>query len=467
MPSSSLDASEQRELACADGLGGAGLGTAMMAKRRLWLGLRHDGRDAWLLAAAGLQAMLSVAVVAAAVGGEVPTRLLAALLLGGGIWWNANTIAHIHMHRPLFRARGWNRLFAGWLSLTTLIPQTIWRHRHLWHHTGRPGPPPELRLSPQLAAELLGIAAILAAVCAMELASLALVIAPGFGFAMVLCQLQGHYEHHERGEALAAGISHYSRWYNFFWFHDGFHIEHHLEPACHWTALPALRQAAISVPTAGNSALPPVLRWASSQLDRLEAARNALLGALERLAMAWPALGAFMVESHRRAFAALLASRGLLDADAPFVVVIVGGGLFPRTLFALAPLLPQARFRIVDGSDQSIAHLASRLAEAPALRARVEVLTADFDALLHARDAALVILPLALRGSAESLAARCPCPVVAHRWLFADGNGPRRTISVWLCKRIDWLVPMANGGQAPDAAATAPRLATRSAQGRP
>ena len=147
MPISSLHASPPRVVAAKDTVASAGTIAMGGPNERLWIGLRHDARDAWLLVAAGVQALLSIGLIATVVGEGTLTRLLAAPLLGGGIWWNANTIAHIHIHRPFFRARGLNRLFAGWLSLTTLIPQTIWRHRHLWHHTGKAGPPPPLRAS--------------------------------------------------------------------------------------------------------------------------------------------------------------------------------------------------------------------------------------------------------------------------------------------------------------------------------
>src|SRR3989442_7293911 len=38
-------------------------------------------------------------------------------LIALGLWWNANTISHNFIHRPFFRARAWNTLFSGYLSL--------------------------------------------------------------------------------------------------------------------------------------------------------------------------------------------------------------------------------------------------------------------------------------------------------------------------------------------------------------
>ena len=49
------------------------------------------------------------------------------------VWWTSNTIAHLFIHRPFFRRRSANRLFALGMSLALGIPQTLWRDRHLAH----------------------------------------------------------------------------------------------------------------------------------------------------------------------------------------------------------------------------------------------------------------------------------------------------------------------------------------------
>src|SRR5262245_52586270 len=55
-------------------------------------------------------------------------------LIGFGLWWNANTIAHNFIHAPFFRSRGANAIFSGYLSLLLGFPQRLWRDRHLAHH---------------------------------------------------------------------------------------------------------------------------------------------------------------------------------------------------------------------------------------------------------------------------------------------------------------------------------------------
>src|SRR5204863_229396 len=51
----------------------------------------------------------------------------AAPLVAGGLWWNSNTVSHLFIHRPFFRSRAANRLFACYLTLVLGIPQTVWR----------------------------------------------------------------------------------------------------------------------------------------------------------------------------------------------------------------------------------------------------------------------------------------------------------------------------------------------------
>src|SRR3989442_7427337 len=65
-----------------------------------------------------------------------------------GLWWNSNTISHNFIHRPFFRRRWANLLFAAYLSVLLGIPQSLWRDRHLAHHAGIHG---RLRLSGELA----------------------------------------------------------------------------------------------------------------------------------------------------------------------------------------------------------------------------------------------------------------------------------------------------------------------------
>src|SRR5436853_2946005 len=100
--------------------------------------------DAILVGWAGVQAVLLVLW---------PIGPLIAL----GVWWNSNTISHNFIHRPFFRSRAANALFAAGLSLLTGIPQSLWRDLHLAHHAGVC---PRVRLSLELWAQTTAVLAL-------------------------------------------------------------------------------------------------------------------------------------------------------------------------------------------------------------------------------------------------------------------------------------------------------------------
>lgn len=385
--------------------------------------------DGWLVAASVVQALVCLALLALCRSLGWAGQLAVAVLLGSAIWWNANTVAHIHMHRPLFASKGHNRLFALWLSLLTGIPQVVWRHRHMWHHAGEPQPPPKLRWQPQLFAELAVIGLSWLAIASFAWPVLVGVWWPAFGFGMVLCQLQGHYEHARPGAKVAAGISHYSVFYNWFWFNDGFHVEHHLEPTRHWQALPALKAQA----QAPESPLPPVVRMFEPAWQLGNVVHGQLMVGLEQFALALPPVAQFMVASHRQAFAQLFRQVGA----APRHIVVVGGGLFPRSVLVLVELLPHAELVVVEQEARHIVLAQEELARRNVSMARIRFVCGRFDPTVHAQGVDLVVLPLGLVGAADILTAGSPCPVAVHTWWWSR-VGHSVAVSPWLLKRLAW-----------------------------
>src|ERR671939_486154 len=57
-----------------------------------------------------------------------------AVVIAIGIWWIANTLAHLFIHRPFFRRRSANACAGAVLTLLMGVPQSLWRVRHLAHH---------------------------------------------------------------------------------------------------------------------------------------------------------------------------------------------------------------------------------------------------------------------------------------------------------------------------------------------
>src|SRR5262245_28105798 len=244
-------------------------------------------------------------------------------LIAVGLWWNANTISHQFIHRPLFRSRTLSVLFSVYLSVLLGFPQSLWRAGHLRHHNS-----PVKRDSLSQAIDF-GAAILLWTSLVVLSAEFTLrVYFPGFLIGLGLCFLQGHYEH-------AAGTtSHYGKLYNFLFFNDGYHTEHHARPGVHWRELPGR-----TIADARTSRWPPVLRW----LD------CANLCSLERLVLWFEFLQTFVIRRHEQAFRKLLDQLSAKDR-----IGIVGGGLYPRTVLVLHGLLPASRLTVIDLSADNL-----------------------------------------------------------------------------------------------------------------
>jgi len=340
------------------------------------------------------------------------------------IWWHANTVAHLFIHRPFFRRPGANAAFGAGLSLVLGFPQAVWRDRHLAHHAGRAW---RFRVSGEVAIQSLIVAAGWSALAAAAPHFFVAAYLPGYAGALALCALHGHYEH-------AGGTtSHYGRLYNALCFNDGFHVEHHRHPGVPWRQLPSIRAA-----DAKTSAWPAPLRWLQrittaeaedaepAFLRRARSLRLRTLTALERVVLRSRRLQTLVLRRHARAIREVLAS-----IPPPRRVTIVGGGLFPRTALILRELCPGARLTIVDADR---AHLD---------RAR-EFLGGDEAVFVHGRydadcgaGADLVVFPLAYDGDRREIYdRRAESPVLVHDWIWRR-RGSSRVVSIALLKRVN------------------------------
>ena len=359
--------------------------------------LRHSPWDALLI---GLSFGYAAWLLAA------PSAPLIAI----GLWWTANTVAHNFIHTPFFRSGMLNRAYSLFLSALMGIPQSLWRERHLRHHreehdAGRPAPgTTRRRWSKAVAVETGVVLAVWATVAVADPAFFLVVYVPGYLTGLGLCFLQGHFEH-ARGTT-----SHYGWLYNWCFFNDGYHAEHHLRPGEHWTRLPSHPLAA-----ARSSRWPPVLRW-------LEAFS---LESMERRVLRSPRLQRLVLVVHERAFRALLSRLPPIDR-----VTIVGGGLYPRSTLILRRLLPSATLTIVDAKPEHL-EIASRF-----LPGDVKLEHRLFDAAVP-EPADLIVIPLAFIGDRDRVYRHPPAAMaLVHDWMWRPrGEGAR--VSWLLLKRLN------------------------------
>ena len=326
------------------------------------------------------------------------------IVIAIGLWWNANTISHNFIHRPFFSAPLANQAYALYLSLLLGVPQTLWRDRHLLHHADDPR---RARLRPATQLELAAIGVLWTTLAIAAPAWFVWVYLPGWSLGLGLCYLQGHYEH-ARGTT-----SHYGRIYNFFFFNDGYHVEHHRNPSATWTEL---KQA--NVPNARQSRWPPVLRW----LDAFT------LEGMERMVLRSPNLQNAIVTAHEQAIRSLV-----LDRTRPIHSVgIVGGGLFPRSAIVARRLWPEADIRVID-AERSHLEIAR-----PMLPGGVTVEHRRFVAGNEEVD--LLMVPLAFVGSRDAVYRQPPSPIVlVHDWIWRR-RGRGTIVAWWLLKRINLVV---------------------------
>jgi hypothetical protein len=309
--------------------------------------LRTSRRDTILIVLAALHAAILLAA---------PIMPVIAI----GVWWNSNTISHNFIHRPFFRRRGANAVFGAALSVLLGIPQSLWRDRHLAHHAGVR---PRVRITLELLVQVALVLGLWAVIAVRAPAYFVAVYVPGYLVGLGLCAVHGYYEH-------AGGItSHYGTLYNVLFCNDGYHVEHHANPAVHWSRLADRRKRG-----ARQSVWPAPLRWLG-ECD---------LDALERLVLHSCFLQKFVLRTHERALRRLLAASGPLN---PKRVGIIGGGLFPRTALILRKLLPESGLTIVEANRDNIDTARAFLPDT-AMRHEYYAGGGDYD---------LVVLPLAFR----------------------------------------------------------------------
>ncbi len=166
-------------------------------------------------------------------------------------------------------------------------------------------------------------------------------------------------------------------------------------------------------------------------LNRLQ---SRCLGGLEHLALRSKPIQRWMVFTHRRAFQTLLAQ---IPQARLQHVVIVGGGLFPRTLLILLDLLPHASFTVIEQERRHIEQARLILQVHAGTLARIHFVEACFSPG-QPLEADALVLPLAFLGHRAALYQQMPTAYAfVHDWLWQRKTPKSARVSCWLLKRIN------------------------------
>lgn len=207
---------------------------------------------------------------------------------------NYQCVSHNFIHNPFFRSKRLNRIFGILNSIPMGAPSTFNRIEHIIHHKYNndvkgadgwtkdnlsifrhgEGDKPEsfltysiftpfridmgrlYRSAPrQISEESLALAAFIGLVFYIE--PLAVVWWVLFSFLGLMASAAENYCEHVNatpGDRARDSVSCYNPYYNFLWFNNGYHQEHHFRPGVHWMDVPKVK--ALLPPEDGRYCVP-------------------------------------------------------------------------------------------------------------------------------------------------------------------------------------------------------------------
>jgi fatty acid desaturase len=223
-------------------------------------------------------------------GAPLWVMLLLGFIYSISISWNINGISHNFIHNPYFRAPLLNRLFSLLESITCCFSQVYYDVVHMQHHKGNSDRPDEtgdtidwisiyrhghdgeaenpwaytflsfFRDNPaaigrELAKrggeemrwgkiELASFITVMIAIALMDWRYMIFFFLPFMYLGHSLSYLNGYYRHYggNPDKPIAWGVSTYEKLYNWTWFYNGYHAEHHFRPKVHWTKMVELHR---------------------------------------------------------------------------------------------------------------------------------------------------------------------------------------------------------------------------------
>jgi fatty acid desaturase len=204
--------------------------------------------------------------------------------------WNLQCISHNFIHNPFFANPWANRAFSVMETFALGVPHIFYHHYHMNHHWGdndKKGPDGTTKdwssiyrygandgpesfwryvLISYFRVEIVPVIRVIARHGKVELAQAAvesIVLAgfwgtmlwvnwryfvyfylPSYYLGWVVSYAEGYLEHYgaQPGNYFANSVSSYNWLYNFLWFNNGYHQEHHWDPKRHWTRMRDLHE---------------------------------------------------------------------------------------------------------------------------------------------------------------------------------------------------------------------------------
>jgi fatty acid desaturase len=239
--------------------------------------LKHSSKDSWLILLSLVQLLLLSLPFLVDLSGLalLGLTLLNVFLIGT----NYQCVSHNFIHLPFFKSERLNQFFSVLNTINLGVPQSAYRIHHLQHHRynnhpeydesstyrfGRNGKEENIiRYSvlgvfrSDLASlirkaseknslvwiEIIGLVLFIAFCVFLNYELVILYLLPLYFLGQVFALWENYCEHHHanHSDRRRDSVSCYNRFYNFIWFNNGYHQEHHYAPQVHWTKIKEIR----------------------------------------------------------------------------------------------------------------------------------------------------------------------------------------------------------------------------------
>lgn len=241
--------------------------------------MKHSNKDAILV----ILSLIQFILLALPFLVEMPVALIVAVSLINIflIGTNYQCVSHNFIHLPFFKSEFLNKAFSILNSVGIGVPQSAYRIHHLHHHRhnnrpedddsstfryGKNGKEENIiaysvlgvfrtdvpalvqeaaKKSKLVFLELLFQLIFLGVLLAVNWKLFVLYLAPTYFLGMVFSLWENYCEHHHANpyDRKRDSVSSYNSIYNFIWFNNGYHQEHHFSPQVHWTEIAKIKES--------------------------------------------------------------------------------------------------------------------------------------------------------------------------------------------------------------------------------